>query len=113
MIEFTLIEGVVDGKEGFGPHFVEVTVGPSTKKRNGEIFVTLYTSVASWVGELYRVEEFAKHVALKVNALNDTGNWQVEIAYSEAKQRWVATAMHFDDEGLEGLTKTYTEWSGM
>lgn len=109
MIEFTLVEGVVEGKEGFGPHLVEVWVGPSTTKRPGLVFVTLYTSVASWVGELFRVEEFAKHVALKVNAQNNTGNWQIEIAYNIERQRWAAHAKHVDDEGIEGLTRTYYE----
>ncbi len=109
MIEFTLVEGVIEGKEGFGPHLVEVWASPSTSKRPGPLFVTLYTSVASWVGELWRVEELAKHVALSVNAQNNTGNWQVEIAYNIDKQRWVATAKHFDEEGHEGLTRVYTE----
>lgn len=112
MIEFTLVEGVVEGKAGFGPHFVEVWAAPSTKKQQGHLFVTLFTSVASWVGEAFRVEEFAKHVALKVHAQNNTGNWQVEIAYNTTKQRWVANAKHLSDEGVEGLTKSYTEWAG-
>ena len=112
MIEFTLIEGVVEGKEGFGPHFVEVWTAPSTKKQQGHVFVTLFTSVASWVGELYRVEEHAKHVALKLNAMNNTGNWQVEIAYNTDRQRWVAHAKHVSDEGVEGLTRSFTEWAG-
>lgn len=109
MIEFTLVEGVVEGKEGFGPHLVEVWAGPSTAKRQGPVFVTLYTSVSSWIGEHWRVEEFAKHVALSVNALNNTGNWQIEIAYNIERQRWVANSKHVDDEGNEGLTRTYYE----
>lgn len=109
MIEFTLIEGVVDGAPGFGPHFVEVWCSPSTSRRQGQVFVTLFTSVASWVGEYMRVEEFAKDVGSKLAALNNTGNWAVELAYNVDKHRWTAKAKHTTEEGLEGLSKAYME----
>ncbi len=58
-----------------------------------------------------RVEEFAKHISLSLTALNNTGNWEVEIAYNTEKNRWCAKAKHVSEDGTEGLTRTYTEWA--
>lgn len=111
MIEFSVILDAVDGKEGSGPHFLDVWCVPSMSKSPGPVMVTLYCSPTAWAGELMRVEELAKHVAVHVTAMNNTGNWEVEISYSTEKNRWCAKAKHVSEDGTEGLTRTYTEWA--
>ena len=110
-MEFAVIENVVDGREGFGPHFVEVWAAPSTAKKPGPVFATLFTGPITWAGERFRVEEFAKLISDRCTAINRQGNWEVSISYNTKTNRWVATCSHVNEDGSQGLTKEYVEWA--
>lgn len=111
MMEFVIIEDALDGEEGFGPHMLEVWFPKGTKK-DIPVFATLVQSPVTWLGEQLRVEEFAKQVANAVRNVWDNGVWEVEITYSEPRQRWSANARHIREDGTTGLQRIFTEWGG-